>query len=70
MITHEQIEAVGKALPKEMEMYDLGALVFLIMHAYLDVEDVPELLRALADDTELNQEHTKKVMANVDKDEP
>jgi len=70
MITNEQVEAVGKALPEELEVPELGGLVFLIMHAYLDVEDVPELLRALADDAELNQEHTKKVMANVDKDEP
>lgn len=70
MITNEQVEAVGKALPEELEVPELGGLVLLIMHAYLDVEDVPELLRALADDAELNQEHTKKVMANVDKDEP
>ncbi len=70
MITNEQVEAVGNALPKEMETSDLGGLVLLIMHAYLDVEDVPKLLRAMADDVEGREDEIKKVMADVDKDEP
>lgn len=70
MITHEQVEAVGKALPKEMEVQELGVLVLLIMHAYLDVEDVPKLLRAMADDVEGREDQIKKVMADVDKDDP
>jgi len=70
MITAEQIEAVGNALPEEMEAHEIGGLMLLIMHAYLDVELVPKLLRAMADDVEDKEDEIKKAMADVDKDEP
>jgi hypothetical protein len=69
MITAEQIEAVGKVLPEELEAYEVGGLVLLIMHAYLDVEIVPELLRAMADDVEIHADKIQEVMANLDKEE-
>jgi len=69
MITAEQIEAVGKVLPEELEAYEVGGLVLLIMCAYLDVEDVPQLLRAMANDVESNADKIQEVMANLDKEE-
>jgi hypothetical protein len=69
MITAEQIEAVGKSLPEEMKTSDLGGLVLMIMHAYLDVEDVPILLRAMAKDVETNADRIQEVMADLDKEE-
>jgi len=42
------VEEIGELLPKSMTQGQLISFVLTVLHAYLDFDDVPELLRKTA----------------------
>ena len=42
------VEEIGEMLPKSMPQGQLISFVLTVLHAYLEHEEVPELLRKLA----------------------
>ena len=68
-LTEEELAQVaaqiGELMPKAMRPVDLVSLILTILHAYFEVDDVPNVLRQMADATEADADGIKKLLADV-----
>lgn len=60
------VEQVGTMMPKSVEPTQLVSFILTILHAYFDVDDIPRLLRQVADACERDAEHIKAMLDVAD----
>lgn len=58
------VEKIGEMMPDEVEASQIISFVLTVIHAYFEQDQVPRLLRQVADACEKDAEHIK-AMLNV-----
>ena len=60
------VEEIGQMMPVEIETVHLISFVLTVLHSYFEADQVPRILRRLADACEHDAENIKKLLADCD----
>ena len=56
------VEQIGQMMPEQVETTQLVSFILTIMHCYFEQDQVPRLLRQVADACERDAEHIKAML--------
>lgn len=61
----ELVEKIGEMMPQELETDHLISFILTVLHSYFEVDQVPRILRKLADACEHDAENIKRMLDYV-----
>lgn len=61
----ELVEKIGEMMPQEISTDHLISFILTVLHSYFEVDQVPRILRKLADACEHDAENIKRMLDDV-----